>query len=106
MQDIREKANAVSRLKDDPPENKKSNNAAKEKAEKEITDEGKNSSHSKSARVLAIIALVILAALVVWLIICIITDSPYTMAVLFCVIIFPIILYIMFWLKKVFGDKS
>ncbi len=106
MQDIREKANAVSRIKDDLPENKTVKAAAKEEAEDIISDEGRKSSHSKSARVLAIIALAILAFLVIWLVVCIITDSPHTMAVLFCVIFFPIVIYIMFWLKKVFGGKS
>ena len=75
----------------------------KEKAagkEKKETVEGR----SKGARILAIIALAILFGLLVWLVVCLITGSKYTMAVLFCVIIYPILLYIGLWLKKVFSS--
>ena len=54
-------------------------------------------------RILAFIALFILAALVIWLIICIITGSKYTLAVLFCLILYPVLLYVFLWLKKVFA---
>ena len=59
---------------------------------------------SRAARIGAIIGLVIFLGLFIWLIVCIITGSKYTMAMLFCVIIYPIILYIMKWLKKVFSS--
>ena len=59
---------------------------------------------SPGARIAAIIALLILAALFVWLIICIATGSKYTMAVIFCIIIYPLIIYFMLWLKKVFSS--
>ena len=54
-------------------------------------------------RILAFIALFILAALVIWLIICIITGSKYTLAVLFCLILYPVLLSVFLWLKKVFA---
>ncbi len=58
---------------------------------------------SSLSRIMAIIGLLILVALVVWLVFCLATGSKYTMAVLFCVILYPVLLYIAFWLKKVFS---
>ena len=54
-------------------------------------------------RVMAILALAILLGLLVWLVICIATGSKYTMAVLFLVILYPILIYLFFWIKKVFS---
>lgn len=77
--------------------NKKENAAGQGKKE---ASEGR----SKGARIMAIIALAILFGLLVWLVVCLITGSKYTMAVLFCVIVYPILLYIGLWLKKVFSS--
>jgi len=59
---------------------------------------------SRGARIMAIIALLILLGLIIGLVVCMITGSEYTLAMLFCVIIYPIILYIMNWLRKVFSS--
>ena len=60
---------------------------------------------SMVARVLAIIGLCVMAFLIGWLIFCVATGSQYTVAVLFVTILYPIILYLFFWLKKVFSKK-
>ena len=58
---------------------------------------------STFARVVAIICLVIMAALLVWFVICLVTGSSYTLAVLFLLILYPVVLYLLVWLKKVFS---
>ena len=101
MQDIKDKANAVSRYQEKPPAEKKE--IRKAGAEPENTEEEGTVKHSLAARILAVIALLIFLGLIIWLIVCIVTESQYTLAVIFCVIIYPILLYVMFWLKKVFS---
>ena len=96
---LKEKADSVKNISEDTviPERK-----AKEQEIEDITVGAKK--RGVLSRVMAIIALAILAALFVWFIICVITGSQYTMAVLFCLIIYPILLYIALWLKKVFSS--
>ena len=60
---------------------------------------------SRVAQVLAIIGLCVMAFLIGWLIFCVATGSQYTVAVLFVTILYPVILYLFFWLKKVFSKK-
>ena len=77
-------------------------------SDQEMNQETEDLAYSKAGkmkRILAIIALVIMAALLIWLIVCIITNSELTIPVLFCNIIYPIILYVMVWLKRVFSRK-
>ena len=57
----------------------------------------------KSVRILAIIGLIIMVFLIGWLIFCLATGSKYTVAVLFVTIIYPVILYFFFWIRKVFS---
>ena len=96
---LKEKADSVKNISEDTviPERK-----AKEQEVEDITVGAKK--RGVLSRAMAIIALAILAALFVWFIICVITGSQYTMAVLFCLIIYPILLYIALWLKKVFSS--
>ncbi len=72
---------------------------AAEEAEEAVLVPGRG----KAARILAIIGLLIMLGLIVWLVVCLITDSPRTVAVLFVVILYPVILYLFFWIKKVFS---
>ncbi len=102
MNDIKDRANAVLNY-----EEKEADATVKEQNTDpevgETVQEETGPKRSKAARVGAFIALGILLGLIIWLIVCIITGSKYTLAVLFCVIIYPIILYFMSWLKKVFS---
>ncbi|SEP92967.1 hypothetical protein SAMN02910369_00904 [Lachnospiraceae bacterium NE2001] len=55
-------------------------------------------------RILAIILLLIYLVLLGVFIFFLITGSEYLMAMLFVIIIYPVILYILVWLKKVFSS--
>ena len=58
---------------------------------------------TKAERIFAVIGLVIMAGLLIWLFVCLITGSKLTMAVLFCTILYPVLLYLFFWIKKAFS---
>ena len=64
-----------------------------------------NNKNSLFIRVLSIILILIYLALLGIFLYCMITGSEYLLAMLFVIIIYPIILYIFLWLKKVFGNK-
>lgn len=102
----------MSDRKTEATENKTAENQPEEKkpAEKKPAADADHVAGSETARkrrpierVLAILALAILLGLLVWLVICIATGSKYTMAVLFLVILYPILIYLFFWIKKVFS---
>ncbi len=76
----------------------KEENTVMEEQQGEVTEK-----RGKASRVFAVIGLVILAALFVWFIVCLITGSPRTLAVLVLLILYPIILYLFFWVKKTFS---
>ena len=99
MSNIKDRADAVRQYEE---------KAAEMPAGKEVSEDASvkqpASGRSKGVRILAIIALLIFLGLIIGLIVCMITGSKYTMAMLFCVIIYPSILYIMKWLKKVFSS--
>lgn len=58
---------------------------------------------STFARVMAVIGLLIMLGLIVWLVISLITGSEQTIAVLFLTILYPVIIYLFIWIKKVFS---
>ena len=72
-------------------------------ATKEAESEELRPPHSKLSRVVAVVCLVIMAALLVWFVICLVTGSSHTLAVLFLLILYPVVLYLLIWLKKVFS---
>ena len=61
---------------------------------------------SKASRVIAIILLAIFAIMLGIFIYFIITGSQYILAMLFVVIVYPIIIYIILWLRKVFNKNE
>ncbi len=69
------------------------------------TSENKTS-HSLISRVVAVILLIIFLCLIVSFIYMVITGSEYTFSMLFLVIIYPLIIYLFVWLKKVFSRKE
>ena len=98
---LKEKADSVKNIDEEVIRSNPEENGEAEGLEAQAAGGKKKSAVS---RVLAILALAVLAALFIWFIICLITGSQYTMAVLFCLIIYPILLYIALWLKKVFSS--
>ena len=73
----------------------------KTKLQKEEVGEEKKT--SLLARIFATLCLLIFAVMIGIFIYFIITGSEYIMAMLFVVIIFPVILYLIVWLRKVFS---
>lgn len=71
------------------------------KLQKEEVGEEKKT--SLLARIFATLCLLIFAVMIGIFIFFIITGSEYIMAMLFVVIIFPVILYLIVWLRKVFS---
>ncbi len=71
------------------------------KLQKEEVGEEKKT--SLLARIFATLCLLIFAVMIGIFIYFIITGSEYIMAMLFVVIIFPAILYLIVWLRKVFS---
>ncbi|MBP3718540.1 MAG: hypothetical protein J6I58_03340 [Eubacterium sp.] len=71
------------------------------KLQKEEVGEEKKT--SLLARIFATLCLLIFAVMIGIFIYFIITGSEYIMAMLFVVIIFPVILYLIVWLRKVFS---
>ena len=67
-----------------------------------VTEAG-GASHGKAARVFAVIGLLIMAVLVVWFLICLVTGSDQTLAVMVTLILYSVILYLFLWLRKVFS---
>ena len=61
---------------------------------------------SKLSRVLAILLLAIYAVLLGIFIYFVIVQSQYILAMLFVIIIYPIIIYIILWLNKVFSKNE
>jgi len=61
---------------------------------------------SKLSRVLAILLLAIYAVLLGIFIYLVIVQSQYILAMLFVIIIYPIIIYIILWLNKVFSKNE
>lgn len=61
---------------------------------------------SKLSRVLAILLLAIYAVLLGIFIYLVIIQSQYILAMLFVIIIYPIIIYIILWLNKVFSKNE
>lgn len=89
---------------------KKHNNADAVQEEEDMDEAAVNAElellvkkQKKMKRGLAIFGLAIMAVLVICLIICLITGSELTTAVLFCTILYPILLYLFLWVKKVFS---
>ena len=64
---------------------------------------GKEHKTSLATRIVAIICLLIFAIMLGIFIYLIITGSEYILAMLFVIIIFPVILYLIVWLRKVFS---
>ena len=58
------------------------------------------------SRILAFLALLIMVGLIVAFIWCIFSGSKYIIQMLFLVIIYPVIVYVMVWLRKVFDRKE
>ena len=58
---------------------------------------------SLEARIIAILCLLMFAVMIGIFIYFIITGSEYILAMLFVVILFPVIIYLIVWLKKVFS---
>ena len=58
---------------------------------------------SLAARIIAILCLLMFAVMIGIFIYFIITGSEYILAILFVVILFPVIIYLIVWLKKVFS---
>jgi len=98
---LKEKADSVKNINEDTLQS-----ISEKEPEEQVTEELVTGTKKRGvlSRVMAILALAILAALFIWFIVCVITGSQYTMAVLFCLIIYPILLYIALWLKKVFSS--
>ena len=71
------------------------------KLQKEEVGEVKKA--SLAARIIAILCLLMFAVMIGIFIYFIITGSEYILAMLFVVIIFPVIIYLIVWLKKVFS---
>ena len=71
------------------------------KLQKEEVGEVKKA--SLAARIIAILCLLMFAVMNGIFIYFIITGSEYILAMLFVVIIFPVIIYLIVWLKKVFS---
>ena len=61
---------------------------------------------SKLSRVIAVLLLAIYAVLLGIFIYLIITQSQYILAMLFVIIVYPIIIYIILWLNKVFSKNE
>lgn len=66
-------------------------------------DVGEVKKASLAARIIAILCLLMFAVMIGIFIYFIITGSEYILAMLFVVIIFPVIIYLIVWLKKVFS---
>ncbi len=64
---------------------------------------GKEHKTSLVTRIVAIICLLIFAIMLGIFIYLVITGSEYILAMLFVIIIFPVILYLIVWLRKVFS---
>ena len=64
---------------------------------------GKEHKTSLATRIVAIICLLIFAIMLGVFIYLVITGSEYILAMLFVIIIFPVILYLIVWLRKVFS---
>jgi hypothetical protein len=64
---------------------------------------GKEHKTSLATRIVAIICLLIFAIMLGIFIYLVITGSEYILAMLFVIIIFPVILYLIVWLRKVFS---
>ncbi len=62
--------------------------------------------HSLPSRILAIVLLLIFVGILIGYIYTIVTKSKYTFSMLFLVIIYPLIVYLILWLKKVFDRKE
>ena len=58
---------------------------------------------SLAARIIAILCLLMFAVMIGIFIYFIITGSEYILALLFVVILLPVIIYLIVWLKKVFS---
>lgn len=71
------------------------------KLQKEEVGEVKKT--SLADRIIAILCLLMFAVMIGIFIYFIITGSEYILAMLFVVIIFPVIIYLIVWLKKVFS---
>ena len=62
--------------------------------------------HSLFSRILAIVLLLIFVVILIGYIYTIVTKSKYTFSMLFIVIIYPLIVYLILWLKRVFDRKE
>ena len=58
------------------------------------------------SRVIAIILLAIYAVFLGVFIYFVITGSKYILAMLFVIIVYPVSLYLIFWIRKVFGGNN
>ncbi len=58
------------------------------------------------SRVIAIILLAIYAVFLGIFIYFVITGSKYILAMLFVIIVYPVSLYLIFWIRKVFGGNN
>ena len=80
------------------------NNIEEVQVNNETNETNETVSHGKGTRILAWILLGIYALLLGIFIFFIISGSQYILQMLFVIIIYPVILYIIVWLRKVF-DK-
>ncbi len=83
---------------------KKSESEKNETSVKSVTPENKIS--KIFVRIFAVLALLVMLGLLGGLIYCIFFNGKYLIQMLFLVIIYPVILYIMVWLKKVFDKRE
>ena len=58
------------------------------------------------SRIIAIILLAIYAVFLGIFIYFVITGSKYILAMLFVIIVYPVSLYLIFWIRKVFGGNN
>ena len=87
------KENSDNKLENNISDDKASNNTGKAKS-------------SLFSRVLAIIGLLIFLVLFVLFVYFIVSGSEYIIQMLFVIIMYPLILYLISWVKKVFDRKE
>ena len=79
-------------------------NTSEQNTSDQISSEQSSGGHSTASRVLAWILIGIYAVLLGIFICFVITESRYILQMLFVLIIYPVLLYLILWLRKVF-DK-
>ena len=73
---------------------------------KENESNKKDKPHSLFLRIIAIVIIISMIGLLGAFVWCIISGSKYIIQMLFLVIIYPMVIYVMIWLKKVFDKRE